>query len=73
MHCTKWIGFNFTNLCFSGMVEENADLIYNRVNRNPKFVSKQDFWQTVTLMINEHCNFSAKRDIKVFSDISIRF
>lgn len=46
------------------MVEENADLIYNRVNRNPKFVSKQDFWQTVTLMINEHCNFSAKRDIK---------
>jgi len=48
-----------------GMVEENADLIYNRVNKNPKFISKQEFWQTVTNMINENCHFAAQRDVKV--------
>ena len=47
------------------MVEENADLIYNRVNKNPKFISKQEFWQTVTNMINENCHFAAQRDVKV--------
>lgn len=46
------------------MVEENADLIYNRVNKNPKFISKQEFWQTVTNVINENCHFAAQRDVK---------
>ena len=49
------------------MVEENADLIYNKVSRNSKFISKQDFWIAVTHLVNESCNFvvGSNRDVKV--------